>query len=323
MKPKAYIASKVSSEVKEYLDQHCECEYWQGAEAITGAQLAERLADAEGLLVSGNAISERLLGSAPKLRVVSNVSVGYNNNDLNAMRSRGIIGTHTPYVLDDTVADLTLALMLAAARRVTELHNLVRSGGWQRGIGPSLFGVDVHHAKLGIIGMGRIGEMVAKRAKFGFDMDVSYYNRNRKPEAEQKLGLSYLPLNELLAQSDFVVLLAPLTPETKRMIGAEQFTLMKPTAAFINVSRGENVDEAALVEALRSGTIRAAALDVYEKEPVSVDNPLLQLDNVVTLPHIGSATAATRNRMAMLAAENLVEALYGREPKYVIPELKA
>ncbi|MFF2090825.1 2-hydroxyacid dehydrogenase [Paenibacillus sp. NPDC058174] len=323
MKPKVYIASRVPNEVKAYLDEHCDCEMWQGEEAITGAQLAERLTEAEGLLVSGNAISSRLLGSAPKLRVVSNVSVGYNNNDLDAMRSRGIIGTHTPYVLDDTVADLTLALMLASARRVTELHNLVRSGGWQRGMGEGLFGVDVHHAKLGIIGMGRIGEAIVKRAKFGFDMDVAYYNRNRKPDAEERFGLRYLQMNELLAESDFVVLMTPLTPETKRMIGAEQFRLMKPGAIFINVSRGDTVDEAALIEALQNGTIRAAGLDVYEMEPVSPENPLLKLDNVVTLPHIGSATAQTRSNMAMVAARNMVDALYGREPQYVIPELKA
>lgn len=323
MRPKVYISSKVSDEVKAYLDQHCECEMWQNPErAITGQELAEKLGEAEGLLAAGNAISERLLSAAPKLRAVSNISVGYNHNDLDAMKKRGIIGTHTPYVLDETVADLALALMLAAARRVTELHHLVRSGGWQRGLGEQLFGLDVHHAKLGIIGMGRIGEQIAKRAKFGFDMDVSYYNRSRKPETEERLGVGYQPLNELLEQSDFIVLMTPLTADTRHMIGEEQFNRMKRSAIFINVSRGETVDEAALVEALRTKRIYAAGLDVYEKEPVSPDNPLLQLDNVVTLPHIGSATKKTRNDMAMLAARNLVDALYGREPQYVIPELK-
>jgi gluconate 2-dehydrogenase len=323
MRPKVYISAKVSDQVKAYLDQYCDCEMWQDQEkAITGQQLAEKIGDVEGLLAAGNAISERLLSAAPKLRAVSNISVGYNHNDLEAMKKRNIIGTHTPYVLDDTVADLALALMLAAARRVTELHNLVRTGGWQRGIGEQLFGMDVHHAKLGIIGMGRIGEKIAKRAKFGFDMEVSYYNRSRKVEVEEQLGVNYIPLNDLLEQSDFIVLMTPLTPETKHLIGVEQFNRMKRSAIFINVSRGETVDEEALIEALRSKRIFGAGLDVYEKEPVSVDNPLLQLDNVVTLPHIGSATKKTRDDMAMVAARNLVDALYGREPQYVIPELK-
>ncbi|MFX3634061.1 MAG: 2-hydroxyacid dehydrogenase [Candidatus Pristimantibacillus sp.] len=322
MKPKVYIASKISQEVSSYLDEHCDCESWTGEQAITGQQLSEKLLEVEGLLSAGNVISKRLLDSAPKLKVVSNISVGYNHNDLEAMRARGILGTHTPYVLDDTVADLTLALMLAAARRVTELHNLVRTGGWQRGLGEQLFGVDVHHAKLGIIGMGRIGEAIAKRARFGFDMEVAYNNRSRKPEVEERLGVSYQSLDELLKQSDFIVLMTPLTPETKHLIDKEQFDMMKKSAIFINVSRGDTVNEAALIEALRSKQIYGAGLDVYEKEPVSTDNPLLELDNVVTLPHIGSATHKTRHNMAMQAAHDLVEALYGREPKYMIPELK-
>ncbi|MFF2483959.1 2-hydroxyacid dehydrogenase [Paenibacillus sp. NPDC058071] len=322
MKPKVYITSKLPEDVADYLRQHCEIEIWDGDRAITGEELAERLTDVEGLMTSGNKVSERLLQSAPKLRAVSNVSVGYNHNDLSAMKARGIIGTHTPYVLDDTVADLALTLMLSAARRVAELDQLVRSGNWQRGLGEQLFGTDVHHAKLGIIGMGRIGEAIAKRAKFGFDMDVAYYNRSRKPATEEKLGVVYQPLDELLAESDFIVLMTPLTPETKHLIGRPQFERMKSSAIFINVSRGDTVDEKALIEALRSKTIRAAGLDVYEQEPVSPDNELLSLDNVVLLPHIGSATHATRNRMAMVAARNLVDALYGREPQYVIPELK-
>ncbi|WP_338552256.1 D-glycerate dehydrogenase [Paenibacillus sp. KS-LC4] len=322
MKPKVFISSKIPAEVKSYLDEHCDTRMWEGEQGITGAQLAEEISEVEGLLAAGNAISERLLSAAPKLKVVSNISVGYNHNDLDAMKKRGIIGTHTPYVLDDTVADLTMALMLAAARRVAELDRLVRAGQWKRGIGTSTFGIDVHHAKLGIIGMGRIGETIARRAKYGFDMEVSYYNRSRKPDVEQQLGVQYSSLDQLLQESDFIVLMTPLTPETKHMIGQAQFAMMKRSAIFINCSRGETVDEAALVEALRSGTIRGAGLDVFEKEPVTPDNPLLQLDNAVLLPHIGSATDQTRFNMAMLAARNLVDGLYGREPQYVIPELK-
>ena len=322
MKPKVYVARKVMPEVKAYLMEHCDCEFWESRERQGRERFFAAIADAEGLLTAGTPINDELLDHAPRLRIVSNISVGYDNFDVEAMKRRGVMGTHTPGVLDDTVADLAMALILAAARRIAELDRFVRRGGWVKGIDRELYGVDVHHATLGIIGMGRIGEAVAKRARLGFDMEVLYHNRSRKPEAEARYGAVYVSLDELLARSDFVVILTPLTPETKKMIGREQLARMKPTAILVNVSRGAVVDEAALIEALRNGTIRGAALDVFEQEPVHPDNPLLTLDNVVLLPHIGSATERTRTAMAMLAARNLVAGLKGEVPPNLVPELK-
>lgn len=322
MKPTVFLDRKVPLEVEEFITEHCKIDKWDGDGQIPRQQLLEKVANANGLLTAGASIDSELLGHAPHLKVVSSISVGYNHFDLNAMKDRGIIGTHTPHVLNDTVADLAFALILGAARRVAELDRYVKDGQWKKGDGKTLFGTDVHHAKLGIIGMGRIGEAVARRARFGFEMEVAYYNRSRKLHAEEQLGVSYSELNELLASSDFVVMLAPLTPETNQLIGKAQFSLMKPSSIFINVSRGQTVDENALVEALQAGTIAAAGLDVFEIEPIPPDHPFLQMPNVLTLPHIGSATTQTRNDMAMLAAKNLVYALTGQTPPSVVDELR-
>jgi gluconate 2-dehydrogenase len=322
MKKKVYLARPVPNEVREYLEEHCEIIEWQGEGRITRDEMFELLSRADGLLTSGNPINAELLDHAPNLKIVSNVSVGYNNYDLAEMRARGVIGTHTPGVLDETVADLIVGLMLSAARRIPELDQLIRQGLWKKGMDEELFGVDVHHATLGIIGMGRIGEAVAQRARFGFDMSVLYNNRNRNIDAERKTGARYCSMDELLEQSDYIVVMTPLTKETEKLIGREQFAKMKSTAIFINVSRGQIIDEAALIEALQSGSIRAAGLDVFELEPVESDNPLLKLSNVVLMPHVGSATKATRIDMAMLAAENLVAGLSGQVPPNVVKELE-
>jgi gluconate 2-dehydrogenase len=322
MKPTVFIDRKVPNEVEAYIAEHCIIEKWEQSTQIPQALLHEKLANANGLLTVGMKIDADLLEHAPMLKAVSSISVGYNHFDLAAMKARGIIGTNTPHVLNDTVADLALALMLGTARRVAELDRYVKDGQWKSGDGAKLFGVDVHHAKLGIIGMGRIGEAVARRAKFGFDMDVVYFNRSRKPEAEEKIGVRYSELNELLASSDFVVMLAPLTVETTKLIGHNEFKLMKPSSIFINISRGQTVDEQALIEALQLGTIAAAGLDVYEKEPIDADHPFLSMANVLALPHIGSATTQTRFDMAMLAAKNLVSALTGQTPTCIVDELK-
>ena len=318
MKPKVVVNKPIPKEVEQFLREHCDVEKTEA----TGDDLLNILHDAEGLLTSGGSIDENLLNAAPKLKVVSNISVGYNNFDIDAMRKRNVIGTHTPYVLDDTVADLILALMLAAARRMAELDRYVKEGKWNSLVDEPLFGIDVHHATVGIIGMGRIGEAIAKRCRYGFDMNVLYNSRNRKEDIEQRVEMTYVPLDTLLKESDFVVLMTPLTKETRHLIGREQFKMMKKSAIFINGSRGATVDEEALIEALQTGEIRAACLDVYTKEPIDPDNPLLKLENAVTVPHIGSATAKTRFDMAMLAANNLVKALRGEEPDYVVPELK-
>ncbi len=322
MKKTVYLARPVPTKVREYLEEHCHCVEWQGEGRITRNEMFDLLSIADGLLTSGTMINAELLDHAPKLKIISNISVGYNNFDINEMSKRGIIGTHTPGVLNDTVADLIVGLMLATARRICELDQLMRQGLWKKGMNEEMFGLDVHHRTLGIIGMGRIGEAVAKRAKFGFDMDVLYSNRSRNNEAESNLGARYCSMEELLTQSDFVVVMTPLTKETEKLIGQAQFAWMKPTAIFINASRGQIVDESALIEALQSGSIRAAGLDVFEVEPIELDNPLLKLPNVVLMPHVGSATTATRNDMAMLAAENMVAGLTGKVPPNVISELR-
>jgi len=321
-KPKVLVLKPLPEEAKRIVRESCEM--IEPQETLSRERLLEEIADVEGLLTNDVRIDEELLSAAKKLKVVSNQSVGYDNFDLAAMRARGVIGTHTPYVLDDTVADLVFALILSAARRVPELDAQVKQGRWgEPGCGGEAhYGVDVHHATIGIIGMGRIGDAVARRASLGFGMKVLYSGRSRKPDAEQAYGAEYRTLDQLIEQSDFIVVLAPFTPETAGMIRAEHFARMKPTAVFVNASRGQLVDEQALFEALRNKRIFAAGLDVYEKEPVKAGHPLLAFPNVVTLPHIGSATAKTRYDMAMTAANNLVGGLLNDRPIYIVSELK-
>lgn len=322
MKHKVYIARHIPDEVERYIAEFCDYEKWEHEEDIPRDILLDKLKDKEGVILSGYAVDEELLKQAPKLRVVSNISVGYNNFDLKAMKARNIIGTNTPGVLDDTVADLIFGLILSCARRITELDDYVKNFKWKADITEDLFGMDVHHATLGIIGMGRIGEAVAKRAGLGFDMEVLYHNRNRKIEAEKRLNVKYCDFQSLLKLSDFIVLMTPLNKETYHIIDFEEFDLMKKTAVFINASRGQTVNEKALTDALQNKKISGAGLDVYETEPISYDNPLLKLPNVVTLPHIGSATKKTRSDMAMAAAVNLIKALSGEIPPDVVPELR-
>ncbi|WP_229750201.1 2-hydroxyacid dehydrogenase [Paenibacillus nasutitermitis] len=322
MKPGIFIDRRIPAEVEAYLAEHCVIDKWEHTDPIPRETLLSRIGEAEGLLTSGTKINNELLEHAPGLKVVSSISVGYNHFDIPAMKQRGVIGTNTPDVLNDTVADLVFALILGSARRVAELDHYVKEGLWKPENGEKWFGTDVHHATLGIIGMGRIGETIARRAKYGFDMDVIYHNRSRKPEAEEQLGVRYESMDKLLSESDFIVLMAPLTPQTEGLIGRSEFNLMKKTAIFINASRGQTVDEQALIEALKEGVISGAGLDVYQKEPVDVSNPLLQMPNVLTLPHIGSATAKTRFEMAMLAARNLVAALQGGTPPQLLNEFK-
>ncbi len=318
---KVLSVHSLPSDVVEYLEEHVTLKTTKWRQPFNREQLLEELSDVHGIITSGTLVDEELIERAPNLRVVSTVSVGYNHFDLEAMKKHKVIGTHTPYVLDDTVADLVIGLMLAAARRIPELDRLTKRGDWKKGTAGEMFGVDVHHKKLGIIGMGRIGEKIAKRAKMGFDMEVSYYNRNRNLAAEDRLNIVAQDLDLLLTESDFVVVMVPLTNETKHLIGEREFKLMKNTAIFINASRGQTVDEEALIGALQSGEILAAGLDVYKEEPIQRDNPLVQLQNVVTLPHIGSATSETRHAMATLAAKNLVSALKGEGDYYIVKEL--
>ena len=276
------------------------------------------LEDAHAILGSGLKVDKSLLDKAQQLKMVCNTSVGYDNLDLSELSERGIMATNTPEVLNETVADTIMGLILCTARRMPELDRFVKTGNWESNLGEKWFGVDVHHKVLGIIGMGGIGSAVAKRAHFGFGMNILYHNRSRNHEAEQRYGATHCSMEELLEQSDFVCLMTPLTPQTEEMIGKKEFNLMKETAIFINGSRGKTVDEEALIDALQNDKIHAAGLDVYVQEPVKLDNPLLSMKNAVTLPHIGSATYETRLKMAMLAATNLVAGLQGEIPPSLI-----
>lgn len=318
MKPKIVVYKMVDSTVLDLLRENCEVAYYDKLDSQTYPAFWNDLADAHGLLGAGLKVDRELLDRAPQLRVVSNSSVGYDNLDLAELTARGIMATNTPDVLNETVADTILGLMLAAARRITELDRYVKTGGWKSSITQSQYGVDVHHKVLGIIGMGGIGAAIAQRAHFGFGMDILYHNRSRNTEHEQAYAATYCSLDELLEQSDFVCLMTPLSPQTEKLIGEREFKLMKKTAIFINGSRGATVDEEALVQALRNHEILAAGLDVFVQEPVQADHPLLSFDNVVTLPHIGSATGETRRRMAELAAQNLIQGLQGRRPPNLI-----
>jgi len=253
-----------------------------------------------------------MLDKATRLRLIALTSVGFDMVDVSAATARGILVTNTPDVLTETVADLTFALILAIARRVCETERWLRAGQWHTpGVSP--MGRDIHHATLGIVGLGRIGVAVAERAR-GFHMQVLYSAIGRRQALEQQFGYRFVDLATLLRESDFVSLHVPLLPQTKGMIGAPQFALMKPTAYLINAARGPVVDERALIAALGAGGIAGAGLDVYETEPVEPTNPLLAMENVVTLPHVGSATDATRHAMVDLATDNVLAVLRGQPP---------
>ena len=321
MKPKIFISKAIPLEVEKYISQHCDYEKWESEESISRDSLLNKLENVDGLLTSGEQINEELLLSAPRLKVVSNMSVGYNNFDITAMKKRGVLGTHTPGILDGSVADLTFGLILSAARRIPEMDQHIKEGSWEPGDDRKYFGLDVHGTKLGIIGMGRIGKEVARRGKYGFNMDVLYHNRNRDHEFEETTGARFCSLNELLQESDVIVLLIPLTEDTVNFIGQNEFNQMKSTAIFINVSRGQTVDEDALIHTLEREGIYAAGLDVFHEEPLTTTSGLKKLKNVVMTPHIGTATLKTRSDIAMLAAQNLVLTLNG-EKQNVVKEMQ-
>jgi gluconate 2-dehydrogenase len=318
MKPKIIVTREVFDDAIDHLKQHCEVDANQTDIAYTPDALAAKLANAQGLMCAlTDRVDAALIARSPQLKVVANIAVGYNNIDVPACTVRGIQVTNTPGVLDDSTADLAFALMLATARRITEVESYIRKGEWTGWRLKQWLGVDVHHATLGIIGMGRIGQAIARRAR-GFDMKVIYHNRKPvAPEIEARANAAYQSMDELLAQSDFVILQVPYSPATHHLIGAAQLAKMKPGAILINSTRGGVVDDKALVEALKTGVIRAAGLDVFEGEP-KLDAGFLALKNVVLAPHIGSSTEATRRAMAMTAATNLVAALIGDKPPNLV-----
>ncbi|WP_214818041.1 D-glycerate dehydrogenase [Exiguobacterium sp. s59] len=316
MKKRIYITRRLPEEAVAPLRDHYDVRMWEHeGESVPREVLLEEVASAHALwTMLSDTIDREVFERATNLEVVSNLAVGYNNIDLNAAKEKGVIVTNTPDVLTETTADLTFGLMMMTARRLGEAERDLRAGEWKSWLPMGYVGMDLYQAKLGIIGMGRIGEAVARRAR-GFDMEVLYHNRTRRHESESMYGFTYAEIDELLTQSDFVVVLAPLTDETRGMLGAEEFAKMKETSIFINVARGEIIDEQALYEALKAKKIWGAGLDVFTKEPVNLDHPLLTLPNVTTLPHIGSASIRTRLAMMALNRDAIVNVLEGKEPK--------
>lgn len=308
MQKKIVAYKALPADVLSYLEAHAEVVTVDPKDTDA---LEAALKSANGAIGASVQITPQMLEGATNLRVLSTISVGYDNFDVADLTRRGIVLTHTPDVLTESTADTVFALILSSARRVVELAEWVKAGNWKASIGDAHFGVDVQGKTLGIVGLGRIGGAVARRAALGFRMNVLYTNRRPNAQAEQEYGAKRVELDELLAQSDFVCLQVPLTGETRGMIGAAQLKAMKKSAILINASRGPTVDEAALIEALQNGTILGAGLDVFEQEPLPADSPLLAMKNVVALPHIGSATHETRHAMSRNAAENLIGALDG------------
>ena len=274
---------------------------------------AAAAAKAQGLIGASRQLGEKELEMATTLEAIASVSVGYDSYDVDYLTRRGILLTNTPDVLTETTADLGFTLVMSAARRVPELDAFVKAGLWRKGIGEEHYGSDIHGRTLGIVGAGRIGAAIAKRGHFGFDMPILYTAKSAKPELEQEMGAQRRELDDLLREADFVCLVVPLSAATEGLIGERELGLMKSSAILINLARGAVVDEPALIEALRHGRIRAAGLDVYTREPLEA-SPLFELPNVVTLPHIGSATHETRYAMAERAVDNLIAALSGERP---------
>jgi gluconate 2-dehydrogenase len=318
MKPKILVTREVFDEVLEYLSQYFEVTANQGDVPFDPEALAARLSDQQGAVITiADRIDASLLARCPNLKAVCNIAVGYNNIDLEACTKARVMAFNTPGVLDDTTGDFVWALILATARRLTEAESYLRKGQWERWKLKQFLGLDVHQATLGIIGLGRIGQVVARRA-LGFEMNVIYHNTRRAaPEVEQACRARLMNQEALLGQADIVTLHVPYSSATHHLIGKKELELMKPSAILINASRGGIVDDAALVEALHEGTIAGAGLDVYENEP-QLHPGFLELSNVVLSPHIASSSKATRLKMAMLAAQNLVAALTGKPRTHLL-----
>lgn len=323
MKPKVYITRKLPEPLVKKVSDLCEVRMWQEAEIpVPRKVLEQEIQEADGLIcLLTETIDDSLISKAKNLKIIANMAVGYNNIDLDSATKRNIMVTNTPGVLTETTADLTFALLMATARRLVEASDYLRNGDWTTWSPMQLTGQDIYGATLGIIGLGRIGEALAKRAK-GFDMNILYYNRSRKYEQEEKLGINFASLENLLAVSDFVCIMIPYTRETHHLINEEQLSLMKENAVLLNTARGGIVNEDALYHALKTKQIWGAGIDVFEHEPVALDHPLLTLPNVVTLPHIGSASIVTRTKMADLAITNLLQGVRNSIPNNLLNEIK-
>lgn len=322
-RPQVYITRRIPREALAIIAAECSYRQWDVEETpVPRDVLLREIAEVDGVFtLLTERVDAEFLAAAPRCQVVANMAVGYDNVDLPSLNERKVLLTNTPGVLTETTADLAWALLMAAGRRIVEGHKLIEAGQWRTWSPMFMVGVDIHGATLGIVGAGRIGSAVARRAR-GFAMRILYHNRRPSPELEAETGAQYRSLDDLLRESDFVVVLVPLSPETRGMFGAREFALMKETAVFVNVSRGPVVKEMELYEALKAGRPRAAGLDVFEREPIGADHPLLTLPNVTAVPHIGSASVATRTQMAVVAARNLVAALTGRPvPNPVNPDV--
>ena len=314
MKNHVLVTKRIYPEAVELLKQHAEVDYVDSDDGLSAEELARRLRGKQAVV---SQLTDRFDAAAIEglegVRSISNVAVGFDNIDVAAATRKGILVTNTPDVLTDTTADFAFALLMATARRVVEGHHYVHSGQWRKWYIDLLVGHDIHHRAMGIFGMGRIGQAMAKRAG-GFSMRVLYHDAMRAPaDLEKSLNLEFASAEDLLRQSDFVSLHVPLLPETRKMIGPAQLRIMKPTAILVNTSRGPVVDEAALAEALSRKTIAGAGLDVFEQEP-AVHPLLLKLENVVLAPHIASASIDTRRNMSLMAAENALAVLAGKRP---------
>lgn len=312
-KPKVFATHGLFEDARKILDAACDVEYWSDAERPPREEVLRRVKDKEGLIcLLTEKVNEELLRNAPKLRIAANIAVGFDNIDVSACTKRGVVATNTPGVLDETTADFAWTLLMAVARRLIEGEQLARSGNWKGWNLDQLCGADVWGKTIGIVGFGRIGRAVARRAS-GFEMKVVYTDAIRAAEdAEKAVHAEYRDMNALLAESDFISLHVPLLPETRGLFDAPKFFRMKPTAYLINTSRGPVVDEAALVAALENKKIAGAALDVYENEPFI--HPGLKRNNVVLAPHLASASTETRTKMAVMAANNVVALFKGQRP---------
>ncbi|PHX39965.1 bifunctional glyoxylate/hydroxypyruvate reductase B [Pseudomonas sp. NZIPFR-PS5] len=317
MKKTVLAFSRVSPEMAERLQQDFNVIIPDPKKGDLNAQFNEALPHSHGMIGAGRKLGREQLENAKQLEVVSSISVGYDNYDVDYLTERGVMLTNTPDVLTESTADLGFSLIMSSARRVAELDAYTKAGNWKRSIEAPHFGTDVYGKTLGIVGMGNIGAAVARRGGLGFNMPILYSGNSRKTAIEQELGAQFRTLDQLLAESDFVCLVVPLSEKTQHMISTRELSLMKKSAILVNIARGPIVDEPALIKALQDGTIRGAGLDVYEKEPLA-ESPLFALSNAVTLPHIGSATDETRQAMADRAYANLRAALLGEKPQDLV-----
>ena len=319
MNKKVVVFSQIDARIQARLAQDYQLVLLNPKDGDINEQIRREVTDADGMIGSGRMLNESNLATAQQLKIISTVSVGYDNYDVDYLNKNKIWLAHTPHVLTESTADLAFTLLMSAARQVPSLDRWTKQGEWKRTAGQAQFGQDIFGKTLGIIGLGNIGAAIAKRGFYGFNMNILYHNRREKLEVAQQFNAQYRELDALLEQSDFIVVAVDLNIASKALIGAKQFSKMQKHAVFVNIARGSVVDEQALIEALQNQRIFAAGLDVYEKEPLQ-ESALFQLDNVVTLPHVGSATAETRLKMAELAYQNLVDALENRTPRYLVNE---